>query len=142
MFLLCVSVRPLDVKIISPRRPLSAGKKSQISCESSGSRPSAVVTWWLGSKQLLHVTEEVSANQNSTISTLHFTPSAADQARILSCRADHAILPDSALEDSTLLEVYCKCLLMFIHICLSPTPGNWIHVCGITFTLLVSFKDD
>ncbi|KAI1278459.1 Nephrin [Halotydeus destructor] len=101
-----LNLRPLDVKITSPRRPMSAGKKVDLSCQSSGSRPSAVVTWWQGSKLLQHVTEEVSTNENLTISTLHFVPSVEDNGKLLSCRSDHSILPDSALEDSWTLDVF------------------------------------
>lgn len=96
------------MRIISLRRPLSAGKRVQVSCESSGSRPAAVLTWWLGSKQLTHVTEEASNLVNTTSSTVHYTAAIEDNGKVLSCRADHSILPDSALEDSWLLDVYCE----------------------------------
>jgi hypothetical protein len=66
------------------------------------------VTWWKGSKRLSHTTEQISKNENETISTVNFTPSIDDNGKILSCRADHAILPDSALEDSWILDVYCE----------------------------------
>lgn len=101
-------VRPLDVRITSIQRPMSAGKKSEVSCQSGGSRPPAVVTWWLGSKRLQHVTEEVASHENMTISTVHFMPQAEDNGKVLSCRSDHSILPDSALEDSWLIDVYCE----------------------------------
>lgn len=87
---------------------MSAGKKSEVTCQSGGSRPPAVVTWWLGSKRLQHVSEEIASHENLTISVVHFTPAAEDNGKILSCRSDHSILPDSALEDSYLLDVYCK----------------------------------
>ena len=105
------AVRPLNVRISSLRRPFSAGKRVQVACESSGSRPPAVLTWWLGAKQLTHAVDEVSslANTSTTTSTLHFTPSVEDNGKVLSCRADHSILPDSALEDSWLLDIYCEC---------------------------------
>ncbi|RWS28955.1 hemicentin-2-like protein [Leptotrombidium deliense] len=101
-----LNLRPLDVKITSTKRPLSAGKRVELRCQSRGSRPAAVVTWWKGSKRLQHVTEDTSSHENVTISSVHFTPSIEDNGKMLSCRADHSILPDSALEDSWILDVY------------------------------------
>ncbi|RWS08367.1 nephrin-like protein, partial [Dinothrombium tinctorium] len=101
-----LNLRPLDVKITSIRRPLSAGKRVELTCQSRGSRPPAIVTWWKGSKRLQHVIEDISSHENLTISSVHFTPSIEDNGKLLSCRADHSILPDSALEDSWMLDVY------------------------------------
>ena len=102
------SVRPLTARITTPRRPLSVGRQAEVSCVSSGSRPPAIITWWLGSKQLTQVSDDMTRHLNLTTSTVHFKPSAIDHGKVLSCRADHSILPDSALEDSWLLDVYCK----------------------------------
>ncbi|XP_071550563.1 neural cell adhesion molecule 2-like [Panulirus ornatus] len=42
-----MSFPPLDVKILgSKAAPLSEGRQYKIVCESSGSRPSATITWW------------------------------------------------------------------------------------------------
>lgn len=106
------TVRPLDVRITSEKRPLSAGHKVQLTCRSSGSRPAAVITWWLGSKRILHhISDQVSESLNVTTSILHFVPSSEENGQTLYCRADHSILPDSALEDSWTLNVHCKYIL-------------------------------
>lgn len=103
------TVRPLDVRITSERRPLSAGHKVQLTCQSNGSRPAAIITWWLGSKRILHhISDQVSESLNVTTSILHFVPSSEENGQTLYCRSDHSILPDSALEDSWTLNVYCK----------------------------------
>ncbi len=45
-FFLSLTVRPLEVRILSSRQPMSANKKYELTCQTFGSRPSATVTWW------------------------------------------------------------------------------------------------
>jgi hypothetical protein len=54
------AVRPNQVEILGLNRPYSAGKPYKISCQSSGSRPPAVISWWLGGRQLIADDETVS----------------------------------------------------------------------------------
>ena len=56
---LFIPVLPLSVKITSEQRPLSADRVYDIHCVTFGSRPSALVTWWLGSIQLLDHSSQV-----------------------------------------------------------------------------------
>lgn len=102
------TVRPLNVQITTPQRPLIADKRAEFKCESYGARPSAVVTWWKGPRRLQHVNEDVSSLLNLTTSVVYFKPSYEDDGKVLACRADHSILPDSSLEDSRILNVHCK----------------------------------
>ena len=44
---------------------LSAGKKYETRCQSTGSRPPAVLTWWKASKQLKKTSENVSKRTDS-----------------------------------------------------------------------------
>lgn len=55
-----VSVLPLLVSITSEQTALSADRVYDIHCLTFGSRPKALVTWWLGLDQLL--------DHNSTVS--------------------------------------------------------------------------
>ena len=48
-----LSVLPLFVHIKTARSALSAERVYDIHCITFGSRPSALVTWWLGNTQLL-----------------------------------------------------------------------------------------
>ncbi|KAI2803114.1 hypothetical protein BLOT_007237 [Blomia tropicalis] len=100
-----LNLRPLDVRIITVHRPVVAGRSVTINCESNGSKPPALLSWWKGSRRLEGAIEEVSSDENRTISTLQFVPDTDDNGRVLSCRADHSVLPDSALEDSWILRV-------------------------------------
>lgn len=47
-----VAVKPLDVKILNPISPLVADRRYEVTCESSGSRPNAIITWYKGKRQL------------------------------------------------------------------------------------------
>lgn len=50
----CVAVKPLTVNLNRKPNPLIAEQKYEITCISAGSRPSAVITWYKGKKQLMH----------------------------------------------------------------------------------------
>lgn len=47
-----LTVKPLKVEILGKDQILSAGKTYDVKCQSTGSRPPAVLTWWKSSKQL------------------------------------------------------------------------------------------
>ena len=99
---------PLDVSIISPAEPLSAGKKYLVECEAAGSRPDPVMTWWLGDIFLSssqHITHNV---DNITKSVLSLSPDHTDDQKMLTCRAENTNIVDGALQDSIKLTVYCK----------------------------------
>lgn len=45
-------MKPLKVEILGKDQILSAGKMYDVRCQSIGSKPAAVLTWWKSSKQL------------------------------------------------------------------------------------------
>lgn len=45
-------VKPLTVKILDPPSSMIADRRYEVSCESSGSRPNAIITWYKGKRQL------------------------------------------------------------------------------------------
>ena len=55
-----LSVLPLFVHIKTARSALSAERVYDIHCITFGSRPSALVSWWLGNTQLLDHSTSVS----------------------------------------------------------------------------------
>ncbi|XP_064469303.1 neural cell adhesion molecule 1-like isoform X2 [Ornithodoros turicata] len=102
-----LNLKPLDVTIQPPERPLSANKEVELVCTSSGSRPQASLTWWKNGQQIRSVREDDSKGGLSTsTSVLLFTPTVDDNNRILSCRAENKAIPGSALEEGWKLEVY------------------------------------
>lgn len=46
------TVKPLTVEVQNPPPTLVADRRYEITCESSGSRPNAVITWYKGKRQL------------------------------------------------------------------------------------------
>ncbi|GIY62522.1 uncharacterized protein CDAR_23861 [Caerostris darwini] len=100
-------VRPLEVKIAAPHYPLNAGSRKQIICETTGSRPRALLSWWLDGKKIgAGTTDTVSDGGNLTVSTLHLVPTPNDDGKILSCRAENPAVPNSAIEDEWTIRVH------------------------------------
>ncbi|KAG8196895.1 hypothetical protein JTE90_027603 [Oedothorax gibbosus] len=99
-----MNLKPLNVHITSLQRPLSAGRRTILKCQSSGSRPPAILTWWIGSRQLLNAT--VATYDSTTISKLAFIPSAGDHGKQLSCRATNPIMDGNILDDHRVLNIH------------------------------------
>ncbi|XP_076335875.1 protein turtle-like [Tachypleus tridentatus] len=102
-----LNLKPITVKIQSAMRPLSAEEEVEVRCFSSGSRPTAYITWWKGNEQLQQTKLTVD-NAGLETSILTFTPSITDDGKYLSCRADNPLIPNSAIEDGWKLEIYYK----------------------------------
>jgi hypothetical protein len=49
------AVRPLTVRILTKQLPLVADRRYEVSCESAGSRPPAIITWYKGKRPLRRV---------------------------------------------------------------------------------------
>jgi hemolysin-activating ACP:hemolysin acyltransferase len=47
-----ITVKPLTVKIVNAISRLAADRRYEIQCESVGSRPNAIITWYKGKRQL------------------------------------------------------------------------------------------
>ncbi|XP_065168028.1 nephrin isoform X3 [Atheta coriaria] len=97
---------PLDVKILGANQPLSAGRRYDLLCQSSGSRPPATITWWKNGQRLDKTKETTSIDGNITTSTLSFIASKEDDGKYLSCRAENKILSSDGLEDGWKLEIH------------------------------------
>ena len=105
MLLYLKTVKPLQVKLIPPRTSITAGKRIDFKCETSGSRPRARISWFKGSNKLTEVLETHSSDSNITISTVTFIPEVDDNGRHLSCQADNPVIPASGLEEGIRLHV-------------------------------------
>lgn len=103
-----VSVKPLEVRILHKLSSVSAGTSYRLTCETTGSKPRPVVSWWLGSKKMQNITEKISADRNVTTSTLTFTPVSEDNGKYLSCRAENPAIPVSGIEDGWRINVHCE----------------------------------
>lgn len=127
-------VRPLDVKIVGPQRPLAAsGQASEFGCVSSGSRPPARLTWLKNGRRLdpklwRQAESARNASAASTTSKLLIKLEPDDHGAQLTCRAEnpakgavavvgHEPEGDTSnetnsdgwtLEDSIILSVQCE----------------------------------
>ncbi|XP_050305453.1 protein turtle homolog B-like isoform X2 [Anthonomus grandis grandis] len=97
---------PLDVKLLGPNQPLSAGRRYDLLCQSTGSRPPATITWWKNGQRLERSKDLTSNDGNMTTSTLTFIPKKEDDGKYLSCRAENKVLSSESLEDGWKLEIH------------------------------------
>ncbi|XP_048510845.1 neural cell adhesion molecule 2 isoform X2 [Athalia rosae] len=96
---------PLDVKIVAANQPLSAGRRYDLMCKTSGSRPQATVTWWRNGQRLESFKESTSNDGNTTTSILSFMATKADAGKHLSCRAENPTIGSGPIEDGWTLEI-------------------------------------
>jgi hypothetical protein len=71
---LCLfAVKPVAVHITTKDKQLSADKRYDVECKSSGSRPEAVITWWKNSRQIKRITKNVSFYLLFLLCAFHFS---------------------------------------------------------------------
>ncbi|KAL4709359.1 hypothetical protein ACJJTC_007091 [Scirpophaga incertulas] len=98
-------LRPLLVEILAREQPLSVAQEAELACRAVGSRPPAVITWWLGDTQLTAYTQKNSEDRNETVSFLRWTPQMEHDGRVLTCRASHIKL-ETTLETTIALNLH------------------------------------
>nr|XP_016944652.1 neural cell adhesion molecule 1 [Drosophila suzukii] len=86
-FILDMHLKPLVVRILEPPSSMIADRRYEVSCESSGSRPNAIITWYKGKRQLRRTKDDIS--KNSTRSELSFVPTTDDDGKSITCRAEN-----------------------------------------------------
>ncbi|XP_050308280.1 nephrin [Anthonomus grandis grandis] len=96
-------LKPLTVNIVKSESPLVADKRYEVSCESGGSRPPAIITWYKGKRQLRRTKEETM--ENVTISELSFVPTTEDDGKSITCRAENPNVTGLFLETSWKIDV-------------------------------------
>lgn len=53
------TVKPVAVHILTKEKFVSVDKAYDVECKSSGSRPEAVMTWWMGTRQIKRLAKHV-----------------------------------------------------------------------------------
>ncbi|XP_073998334.1 sidestep VII transmembrane protein isoform X2 [Rhodnius prolixus] len=101
-----MNFKPLDVRILASSQPLSVGRRYDLMCQSTGSRPPAKVTWWKNGHRLERTKETTSNDGNTTTSTLSFVASKDDDGKNLSCRAENPITSSEVLQDYWTLHIH------------------------------------
>ncbi|XP_034667123.1 neural cell adhesion molecule 1 isoform X1 [Drosophila subobscura] len=86
-FILDMHLKPLVVRILEPPSSMIADRRYEVACESSGSRPNAIITWYKGKRQLRRTKDDIS--KNSTRSELSFVPTTDDDGKSITCRAEN-----------------------------------------------------
>lgn len=102
-----INLKPQTVNILTQEKHVSADKRYDVECRTSGSRPDAIITWWKGSRPVKRAKEKnFSEKNNQSTSVLTFVPVIEDDGKYLTCRAENPSIPDSALEDKWRLNVH------------------------------------
>ncbi|KAF5299126.1 hypothetical protein FQR65_LT09484 [Abscondita terminalis] len=110
--ILNINLKPQTVHILTKEKQVSADKRYEIECRTSGSRPEAVITWWKGSRPIKRLAKNFSEMNNQSLSILTFVPVIDDDGKYLTCRAENPSIPDSALEDKWRLNVHYMPVVM------------------------------
>ncbi|KAK4291784.1 hypothetical protein Pmani_035406 [Petrolisthes manimaculis] len=102
-----MNLRPQSVKIKPPAEPLTAGTTFYFSCESKGSRPPAIISWFQDGRQVdASRTQTRWSAGEVTTGVVTLVPSRSDDGRELRCEADNPEVPDSARADTLILQVH------------------------------------
>lgn len=64
-----ISVKPQTVTILTKEKQVSADKRYEVECKTSGSRPEAIITWWKGSRPVKRLAKNVSRCWKETVRT-------------------------------------------------------------------------
>ncbi|CAH1637534.1 unnamed protein product [Spodoptera littoralis] len=105
VLILDINLKPITVNILTKEKQVSADKRYEVECKTTGSRPEAYVTWWKNNRQLKRMAKNFSEN-NETLSVLSLVPSVEDDGKYLTCRAENKHIQDSAIEDKWRLNVH------------------------------------
>ncbi|XP_017784081.1 PREDICTED: hemicentin-1-like isoform X2 [Nicrophorus vespilloides] len=106
LVVLDINLKPQSVSILTKEKQVSAEKRYEVECRTTGSRPEAVITWWKGSRPVKKLAKNFSEQNNQSLSILTFEPVIDDDGKYLTCRAENPSISDSALEDKWRLNVH------------------------------------
>nr|XP_027225660.1 hemicentin-2-like [Penaeus vannamei] len=96
---------PESVVVKGLEGPISAGRPQQVVCEARGSRPPAILTWWLDGHMKKSISHMTSLDGLVSTSTLELVVTPQDEGSKLTCRAENPELSSATIEDSHQLQV-------------------------------------
>ncbi|XP_077558197.1 nephrin-like [Haemaphysalis longicornis] len=102
-----MNLRPLSATLWSGQsnNTSRAELPAEFHCRALGSRPAALLSWWLGDERLEPFFHEESDSGNDSFSVLLFTPTAADHGKRVRCLATNDRMPGASLEAVWTLDV-------------------------------------
>ncbi|XP_042876698.1 carcinoembryonic antigen-related cell adhesion molecule 5-like, partial [Penaeus japonicus] len=101
-----MNLRPLSVQIHVPDGPLEANRQYTFTCESQGSRPAPVITWFEQGKEVEASRAPTrSSSSERTTGSLVMVPRAHDHQKKLKCQASNPAIAGSAISDEVILNV-------------------------------------
>ena len=102
-----------NVTILDKRPHLRAGEKQRFVCVATGSRPEAILSWWVEGEAVRAEGGRVTsaASGERTTSSLYFVPRPQDSGKTLHCRASTPQIHRGVIQDSWKLDIHCELLL-------------------------------
>ena len=99
--------------VIDRKRPLVAGKETNIECKCKGSRPAPLFRWFVGTRELDTSDKMAIEHHDTTLewtsSIIRFIPKAEDNGKTMVCKVTNEYFPDSKVkEDGYVMNVHCK----------------------------------
>uniref|UniRef100_A0A2P2I0U7 Kin of IRRE-like protein 1 n=2 Tax=Hirondellea gigas TaxID=1518452 RepID=A0A2P2I0U7_9CRUS len=96
---------PENVTVRGLSGPVSTSRVHQVICEARGSRPPAILTWFLDGNIVKSVSHITSLDGQVSSSTLELALQPEDEGTILTCRAENPELPAAVIEHSQTLQI-------------------------------------
>ncbi|XP_065222617.1 hemicentin-1-like isoform X2 [Planococcus citri] len=98
-------LRPLSVKILEKPLYLVTNDEYTLTCEVTGSRPHARLTWWKAESRFNRTKIVERKNETVSYTSITFAPRPEDNGHLLKCRAENPMLTNATLEDFIMLNV-------------------------------------
>ncbi|KOB78250.1 Uncharacterized protein OBRU01_02793, partial [Operophtera brumata] len=89
VLILDINLKPITVNILTKEKQVSADKRYEVECKTTGSRPEAYFS-----------------ENNETLSVLTLVPGVEDDGKYLTCRAENKHIQESAIEEKWRLNVH------------------------------------
>ncbi|XP_065222529.1 synaptogenesis protein syg-2-like isoform X2 [Planococcus citri] len=106
-------LRPLYAKILKKYREMIADNEYQLTCETSGSRPPAIITWWSGDSLLNYTQSYLNSSETTvTIHTITFEPKPRHNNMPIKCLAVNPKTYNFTREDSFKLNIVYPPMVM------------------------------
>ena len=97
---------PLKMEVLNKESELQAGIKQTFTCKAYGSRPPAILTWWMGNQRLDgEVYSPVPTDGTTSTSTISIVPTEADTNKTLTCKAENREIRQGILKESWDLDI-------------------------------------